>query len=61
MFGWHEGAYAIANNYGKAGHFSKPMIDEMKSIVALMTQNLPDLHHLDRLALNASNLVQMRW
>ena len=61
MFGWNEGAYAIANNYGRAGHFSKPMIDEMKAIVALMTQNLPDLNHLDRVALNASNVVQMRW
>lgn len=61
MFGWNEGAYAIANNYGRAGHFSKPMIDEMKTIVALMTQDLPDLNHLDRVAINTGNVVQMRW
>ena len=61
MFGWHEGNYAIANNYGRAGHFSKPMIDEMKAIVALMTQDLPDLNHLDRVPLNTGNVLHMRW
>jgi len=61
MFGWNEGGYAIANNYGRAGHFSKPMIDEMKAIVALMTQDLPDLNHLDRVALNTGNVLHMRW
>ena len=47
MFGWNEGG-AIANNYGRAGHFSDHMITEMKKVVALMIGGLPDLDHLDR-------------
>ena len=61
MFGWSEGGYGHANNYGRAGHFSKPMIDEMKSIVALMTRDLPDLNHMDRVPLNTGNVLHMRW
>ena len=61
MFGWNKGGHAIANDYGRAGHFSKPMIDEMKAIIALITQDLPDLNHLDRVALNTSNVLHMRW
>ena len=34
MFGWNEGGYAIANNYGHAGHHSDYMIDEMKRLLA---------------------------
>jgi len=37
------------------------MIDEMKAIVALMTQDLPDFNHLDRVALNTGNVLHMRW
>jgi hypothetical protein len=56
----HTGKF-MCDVLGRAGHFSKPMIDEMKAIVARMTQDLPDLNHLDRVALNTGNVLHMRW
>ena len=61
MFGWNEGGYAIANNYGRAGHHSDYMIDEMKKVVGLMIRDLPDLDHLDRMPIHTGNVVHMRW
>ena len=61
MFGWNEGGYAIANNYGKAGHFAKPMIDEMRKVIELMTADLPDLDRSSIPPIDAGNVVSMRW
>jgi hypothetical protein len=61
MFGWNEGGYAIANNYGKAGHFAKPMIDEMRKVIELMTADLPDLDRSSIPPIDTGNVVKMRW
>ena len=61
MFGWNEGVYAIANNYGKAGHFAKPMIDEMRNVIELMTADLPDLDRSSIPPIDTGNVVNMRW
>ena len=61
MFGWHEGGYAIANNYGRAGHFARPMIEQMKRVIEQVTADLPDLDRSSLPPINTGNVVKMRW
>ena len=61
MFGWNEGGYAIANNYGKAGHFAKPMIDAMRKVIELMTTDLPDLDRSSLPPIDAGSVIKMHW
>lgn len=61
MFGWHEGGYAIANNYGRAGHFARPMIDQMKKVIEQMTADLPDLDRSSLPPINTGNVAKMHW
>ena len=41
MFGWIGKRREAKDNYGKAGIFSKPYIEQMKQITDLMLEDLP--------------------
>jgi integrase len=44
MFGWNSGQKQAKDNYGNAGIFTKPYIEQMKQITIKMLEDLPDYH-----------------